>query len=67
MSDTPQLLVPREAAAMLRKPVRTLANWRYLGYGPRYLHVGRDVRYRLTDIEAWLDGHAHGGPDAPAA
>jgi hypothetical protein len=32
-----------------------LERWRVAGIGPRYLkYPGRDVRYRLEHIEAWL-------------
>jgi len=37
--------------------VSTLRNWRCLGKGPPYLKVGRSVRYRLEDVEAYLDSH----------
>jgi hypothetical protein len=49
-------LVDTKAAAELlgRKP-RTLDHWRYMGTGPTYLKVGVAVRYRIADLEAWLD------------
>ncbi len=49
-----QLLEPAEVAESLRIPEKTLAQWRYLGKGPRFVKVGRFIRYRLVDIEAWL-------------
>ena len=33
----------------------TLANWRAEGRGPRYVKLGKDVLYRVSDIESWLD------------
>jgi len=33
--------------------VRTIERWRTTGYGPRPIRVGRQVRYRLKDIEDW--------------
>ncbi|GJE46130.1 DNA-binding protein [Methylobacterium soli] len=33
--------------------VRTLANWRTMGNGPRYTKMGGRVVYRLTDVEEW--------------
>lgn len=49
------LIGPDEAGARLGGiPARTLSQWRYLGRGPRYLKVGKYVRYRPEDIEAWL-------------
>jgi predicted DNA-binding transcriptional regulator AlpA len=50
----PPLLTPHEAAAYLRQAVKTLANWRVLGSGPRFVKYGRSVRYRQADIDAWL-------------
>ena len=35
--------------------VPTLRSWRYKGEGPPYIKVGRLIRYRLSDVEAWLE------------
>ena len=32
----------------------TLQSWRYKGGGPRFIKVGRLIRYRNADIEAFL-------------
>lgn len=48
------LLSTEECAEYLRVHVQTLANWRHLGRGPKHLTVGRVVRYRLRDVDAWL-------------
>lgn len=48
------LLQPGDVAALLGVPISTLANWRSSGYGPPYLRVGKYVRYRLVDVEAWI-------------
>ena len=40
---------------MLGLPIATLANWRCSGKGPPFLRVGRHVRYRSQDVEAWID------------
>lgn len=44
-----------ETGVFLKVPEGTLANWRYQGRGPRFVKVGRHVRYRRTDVEAWLE------------
>lgn len=31
----------------------TVKRWRKTGDGPRYIRVGKHVRYREADIEAW--------------
>lgn len=36
-------------------PVATVYNWRSTGYGPRGFRVGKHLRYRLADVEAWED------------
>jgi excisionase family DNA binding protein len=46
---------PQEAAERLGLQVSTLANWRWCGRGPRFLRVGRRVRYRLADLTAWME------------
>lgn len=52
------LLTSAEVARLLQKPERTLGQWRYLKIGPRFVRIGRDVRYRPRDIEKWLDQQA---------
>jgi len=49
-----RLLSTEEVAEILRRPPRTLRQWRYLGEGPRYLKIGVTVRYRTSDVEAWI-------------
>ena len=49
-----RLLGPQEVASYLGLPVKTLYQWRYKGVGPPGLRIGRHVRYRPEDVEAWL-------------
>lgn len=37
---------------------RTLANWRSQRRGPRFIRVGRLIRYRIEDLQAFLDAGA---------
>jgi predicted DNA-binding transcriptional regulator AlpA len=39
----------------------TLQSWRYAGRGPTYIKVGRFIRYRNSDVEAFLDSNARAG------
>jgi len=48
------LTVP-EAADYLGLAVSTLNKWRVYGGGPRFLKLGRSIRYRLSDLETFLD------------
>jgi len=49
-----RLVTPLELAKALQVPVGTIYRWNHRGTGPRPLHVGRHVRYREEDVEAWL-------------
>lgn len=51
-----RLLSPAELATYLAIPVQTIYQWRHRGEGPPGYRVGRHVRYRWSDIQAWLDG-----------
>lgn len=57
----PALLKPPEVAEVARLSVHTLAVWRTKNEGPRYVKVGRFVRYRAEDLDAWLESRAYGG------
>jgi len=47
-----------EAADHLGVPVSTLYQWRWLRIGPPSYTVGRYVKYRPTEVEAWVDKQA---------
>jgi excisionase family DNA binding protein len=51
------LMSPGEVARFLGLPLRTIYRWRSRGEGPRGYRVGRHVRYRVRDIEHWLERH----------
>jgi hypothetical protein len=44
-------LTPAEAADHYRTSEKTLKYWRYSGYGPRFIRVGKHVLYPRTGIE----------------
>jgi excisionase family DNA binding protein len=56
-----QLFTPAEVAELLRIPLKTLYQWRHRGVGPQALKIGRHLRYRPSDVEAFL-----AGPDLPS-
>lgn len=45
----------KEAARMLGWSVKTLRNRRWLRQAPRYLKMGRTLRYKVADLEAFLE------------
>ncbi len=50
-----RLLRPDELASLLGIPLATIYRWRSRGDGPPGIRVGRHVRYRLEDVDRWLD------------
>ena len=58
---TPPLLTDREVAKLLNISWITLQQWRYQKRGPRFLKLNRNVRYRLADVEAWINALPTGG------
>jgi excisionase family DNA binding protein len=48
------LLTQRQASTVLCLSERTLERLRVSGTGPRFVRAGRSVRYRETDLEAWI-------------
>jgi predicted DNA-binding transcriptional regulator AlpA len=48
------LLRQREAASVLRLSERTLERLRVSGLGPRFIKIGRAVRYVQCDLSEWI-------------
>jgi len=48
-------------------PRKTLQNWRVLGKGPRFRKFGSGVRYKVSDVEAWVESLPSGGAGVPAS
>lgn len=55
MTDTDNLITTKQAAAYLAVAVHTLDKFRIEGRGPKYLRLGRMIRYRASDIDRWLN------------
>ena len=36
---------------------RTLERWRWEGFGPPHLKIGGRILYRMSDVQAYEDGH----------
>lgn len=55
MNKTEELLTTEEVGALLKIPIATIRWWRHVGKGPKGFTVGRHVRYRSADVQAWID------------
>ena len=51
-------LTETEVAEMLRCTKAALRKWRRQRRGPRFVRVGRLIRYRLADVEEFLESNA---------
>jgi predicted DNA-binding transcriptional regulator AlpA len=50
-----------EVAEMLGVSVGTVRRWRLFGKGPKFLKLGVLVKYRISDVERWLQTRPSGG------
>lgn len=50
-----RLATPAEIAEFCGVPVGTVYQWSSRGGGPKLIKVGRHLRARWSDVEAWLD------------
>jgi excisionase family DNA binding protein len=57
-SDTTRALTEREVAELLGLSVATLRAWRHRGKGPRFLRLGRSVRYLPSDLADFVRASA---------
>lgn len=49
-----QMLNEKEVAARWSISPRTLQAWRLKGGGPRFVRLGRAVRYMVQELEQWV-------------
>jgi hypothetical protein len=45
---------PKDTSELLGVSTGTLRSWRERGDGPRWLRVGKLIKYAPGDVEAWL-------------
>lgn len=57
MAERRPLAEPAEIANYLGTSERQLAQDRYLGRGPQFIKLGKRVRYRWEDVDAWLEAN----------
>ena len=56
------VLTTSELAAHLGVPVQTIHDLRHARRGPRGFRVGREMRYRLSEVQHWveaMESHDH--------
>lgn len=53
MNNQQKYLTPVELAERLRRPEGTIRNWRWRGFGPKWVKLGKHVLYPLDEVEKW--------------
>ena len=53
LGNAQSFLKEEELASRWRISIKALQRWRLIGDGPPFLKVGRSVRYRISDVEAF--------------
>jgi len=56
-----RLLDPKYVANTVGVKVATLAQWRYRGIGPRFIKVGKLVRYSEDDLQEYIQQRTRTG------
>lgn len=55
METASALLDPDDVAAQFKVSVFTVRDWRKYGTGPHFIKVGKFIRYRQSDLDAWIE------------
>jgi excisionase family DNA binding protein len=59
-TDPDSLVTEVQTAELLNISIRTLQAWRIKLAGPRFVRVGRAIRYRRSDLTAWIEANTVG-------
>ncbi len=58
VTTLPRLLDQKELASYLHKSTAWCERARWVGEGPRFIKLGRHVRYKADDVLAWIEENA---------
>ena len=53
-----RLLTVQDLADRMQVPVSTVYQWRKNGTGPKAYRIGKYIRFRVSDVERWIERHA---------
>lgn len=67
MNFSEELLNDHQVAAHLGISVSTVRRWRIIGQGPIFLKIVASVRYKLSDVQGWIDACASGNGSIPSS
>jgi predicted DNA-binding transcriptional regulator AlpA len=61
VDESADAMTESELARKASVSIAALRKWRREGRGPRFLKLGRLIRYLAGDVDIWLHSHAFGG------
>lgn len=64
--EMPTLWDQKQLADYVGKSLAWCERSRWDGSGPKFIKVGRSVRYRADDVFAWLEANAHANTGSEA-
>ena len=53
-----------ELAEFLAVPISTVRHWRLIGDGPVAYRFGRSVRFKVSDVDAWVEAQRQEQPES---
>ena len=59
-----QLLTERDVARIIGLSIASIRRWRALQRGPKFIKIGVAIRYKPSDVAAWIDSRPMGGDRA---
>ena len=57
------LLTDEDLARLFRRKLKTVRKDRLFGRGPKFIKIGRSVRYLPKDVAAFLEERSDGSPE----
>lgn len=54
----PELLTPKQVAEKLQVDVQLLNQWRSARTGPKFVKLGRFIRYKADELQEWIDANS---------
>lgn len=64
MTEQEVLLTRNEVAKMLQLNPHTLSMWGSTGKNIPFIKIGRNVRYKVKDVQDYIERNRQGGPGA---
>lgn len=55
METKRDFLTAEQLSERLQVPIATVYGWNHKKVGPRFAKIGKHVRYRVADVDRWIE------------